>query len=136
MGALDPAHLVDLVVVGQKAVAMGPVHLGKVIAAVMVCTTVVAVAVVLMKWAMLARTKVMPHMVMVVMVNYHQLQVHLSEEPVVVVLVESPHEVDMVGLVVVVMEVNKHQVEPQQQTLAVVVVDATEAVQEVAALAL
>jgi hypothetical protein len=50
---------------------------------------------------------------------------------VAVVLVEFLHEVDMVGQVVVVMEVNKHQVEPQQQILAVLVGDATVAVQAV-----
>jgi hypothetical protein len=75
--ALDRVHLVDLVVVGQKAVATGPVHLGKVIAAVMVCTTVVVVVVARMKWAMLAITEVVRHMEMAEMEIYPQLQVRL-----------------------------------------------------------
>jgi hypothetical protein len=115
-------HLVGLVVVGQKEAVLVLEHLDKDMLEVKVCITVVAVAVVLMKLGMLVQTKVMLHTVMVVMVNYHQLVVHLSEELVVVVPVESPHEVDMVGQVVVVMEADKHQVEPQQQILVVAAV--------------
>jgi hypothetical protein len=115
-------HPAGLVVVGQKEAVLVLEHLDKDMLEVKVCITVVAVAVVLMKLGMLVQTKVMLHTVMVVMVNYHQLVVHLSEELVVVVLVESPHEVDMVGEVVVVMEADKHQVEPQQQILVVAAV--------------